>query len=103
MGMKGQTLSGIWDERLATEAVNRFRQAKTAYPDRALNLLEFPFTREARLASNGKNNVEIRYFEEEGRFEIKLFEFGPYNIKKVASHFILQEDKPETNYEMTIS
>ena len=103
MGMKGQTIAGKRDDRLLTEAVNRFRMARQTFPDKPLNLLEFPYAREVRLASSGKNNVEIRYFASAGRYEVKLFEFGPYNTRKVAIHIILLEDKPETNYEMTIS
>ena len=84
------------------EALKRFKDAKAAMIGHNLDILEFPFGTSAN-ARPTKDNIFIRYYKDDAKYEIKVFHFGHYNARSLAGHFFLKEPKPETNYEMTVS
>ena len=69
---------------------------------RNIDILEFPFSTN-RHARSSHDNVFIRYYKDENKYEIKVFQIGHYNARTIQGHFILKEPDPETTYEMTIS
>ena len=99
--LDGEILKGTPDFDLLEQAIKRFKDARTTMGQH-LDILEFPFG----LAPNGRtnrNNIFIRYYKEEAKYEIKIFQLGHYNARSLIGHFLLREPKPETSYEMTIN
>lgn len=100
--LSGECLHGQPDIPLITEAMTRFRHAQNTFRGQRLDILEFPYTT-SKHARPSQDNVFVRYHRDLHRFEIKVYEVGHYNAKKLLGHFLLQERKPEDRYEMTIS
>ena len=100
--LEGEVIKGTPDFKLLKEALQRFNDARLAMQGRKIDILEFPFSTN-RHARPAHDNVFIRYHQDEGKYEIKVFHIGLYNARTVQGHFMLKESKPETSYEMTIS
>ncbi|MEM8484438.1 MAG: hypothetical protein AAF564_02760 [Bacteroidota bacterium] len=100
--LSGECLHGQPNIPLITEAMNRFRHAQNTIRGQRLDILEFPYAT-SKHARPGQDNVFVRYHRDLHRFEIKVYEVGHYNAKKLLGHYLLQERKPEDQYEMTIS
>ncbi|MBX2819981.1 MAG: hypothetical protein KTR29_09885 [Rhodothermaceae bacterium] len=100
--LEGEIIKGTPDFKLLEAALNRFKDAKSVMKGHNVDILEFPYAT-STTARPSKDNIFIRYYEEEGKYEIKVFHFGHYNARTVIGHFFLKEPKPETSYEMTVS
>jgi hypothetical protein len=97
----GEIIQGAPDEGLLNEALSRVRHARTSLQSQKLDILEFPFAPHSR--SGTAQDIFIRYHRVERYYEIKIFEFGPYNARKIVGHFLLREPKPDNRYSMTLS
>ena len=100
--LEGEVIKGSPDFKLLEEALRRFNDARRAMQGRKIDILEFPFST-SRHSRATHDNVFIRYYQDENKYEIKVFHIGLYNARTVQGHFILKEPNPETTYEMTIS
>lgn len=100
--LEGIVLKGTLDLELIQEALNRFKHAQQTIQSTRLDILEFPYkNHHPRHASN--DNVFMRFYRDKRQYEIKVFEFGLYNAKKLLKHYQLTMPAPENNYEMTLS
>ena len=94
-------MKGTPDFQLLEEALRRFKDARTAIGGRKLDILEFPFSTPKNIRPSN-DNIFIRYYQEEGKYEIKIFQFGHYNARTLLGHFYLKEPDFKTRYEMTV-
>ncbi len=99
--LDGEVIKGTPDFTLIGEALQRFRDARTAMKGHKLDILEFPFAMNKHVRPS-QDNVFIRYHKEERKYEIKVFHFGHYNARKLLGHFILRESSRENTYEMSV-
>lgn len=99
--LEGEIVKGTPDFNLLEHALKRFRDARQTM-GKHIDILEFPFGTSPNNRPS-KDNIFIRYYKDEGKYEIKVFNFGHYNARSLVGHFFLKEPKPETSYEMTVS
>ncbi len=99
--LEGKIIKGTPDETLLKEALSRFRDARQTLKGHAVDILEFPLSTNLHTATS--RDIFIRYHRSDHTYEIKVFEFGHYNVRKIVGHFMLKEDKPKSTYAMTIS
>ena len=100
--LEGETIKGNPDPELLKEALQRFNDARSAMTGHNVDILEFPFGPNNQ-SRNAQDTVFIRFYKEELKYEIKVFQLGLYNARKLVGHFFLKEDNPERRYEMTVS
>ena len=99
--LDGEILKGTPDFQILEEALRRFNDARQAMHGQKLDILEFPFSTGKQVRQN-QDNIFIRYYKEEEKYEIKIFQFGHYNARTLLGHFMLRKPKEETKYEMTV-
>lgn len=99
--LEGKIIKGSPDTGVLKEALARFKDARQALKGHAVDILEFPLSTNPHTATS--RDIFIRYRRAEHTYEIKVFEFGHYNVRKLVGHFMLKENKPKSTYTMTIS
>lgn len=99
--LEGEIIKGTPDFNLLEQALKRFQDARVTM-GKHIDILEFPFGTSPNNRPS-KDNIFIRYFKDESKYEIKVFQFGHYNARTLVGHFLLKEPKPEASYEMTVS